>query len=84
MKELLTASGDLKFQFMLLILDSSDPARNSPGGNLLSHFSEKYIEIDNMSTTQYERICVVHIFFHIAFRKKIGKMTSNIIMERKY
>ena len=26
-----------------------DPARNSPGGNLVSHFSEKCIEIDNWS-----------------------------------
>ena len=45
-------------------------ARNNPGGNLLSLFSEKYIEMSNWSIT--------HIF-HITINKKPITITTNII-----
>ena len=34
---------------VFIIVRVVDPARNSPGGNLLSHFSENGIESDNWS-----------------------------------
>ena len=53
-----------------------EPSRNSPDGNLLSHFSEKCIEILNWSIT--------HIFSNYKQQKEIVKMTLNIIKEKKY